>query len=97
MVNWGDKLDRLTINFIKKSKKSGDNPSPTRLLFLIEELCNLNLALWTLEDEIRSGIPDEQAGKIGKEIARVNDKRAKTKNKINALLGSNEREEKIYS
>jgi hypothetical protein len=97
MINWGDKLDRFTINFIKKNKKAGVEASPTRIIFLLEELFNLNLTLWTLEDEIRSNIPDEQAGKIGKEIARVNDKRAQVKNTINELLGSSEREEKIYN
>jgi hypothetical protein len=64
---------------------------------LIQELFNLNLKLWDLEDSIREDIPNDIAGKIGKEIAKTNDLRNKIKNEINKLLGSEAQEEKIYS
>jgi hypothetical protein len=96
MKDYGNELDRLTIDFIKRSKKNKSNLSSFNLVSLIQELFNLNLKLWDLEDDIREDIPDNIAGKIGKEIAKTNDLRIKTKNEINKLLGSLAVEEKIY-
>jgi len=97
MNNWGEILDRFTINCIRKQKKENKSLNVSIVLLLIERLASVNQKLWMLEDEIRSDIPLKQAGIIGKEIATTNDERAKLKNEINEFVGSNYKEEKIYN
>jgi arginine deiminase len=68
---------------------------------LIAELKAANLALWTIEDDIRD---HERKGDFGdsvvalaRSIYRINDERAAIKRRINVLLDSAIVEEKSYS
>ena len=96
-MNWGELLDRFTITCIKRKEKENKRLNISIVFMLIEKLATVNQDLWRLEEEIRSDIPLTQAGRIGKEIARKNDERAKLKNEINMFAGSDYREEKIYN
>jgi arginine deiminase len=73
----------------------------TALAKLIAELKAANLALWTIEDDIRD---HERKGDFGdsfvalaRSIYRINDERAAIKRRINVLLDSAIVEEKSYS
>jgi hypothetical protein len=75
-----------------------DTPAVAKLT---AELKTTNLALWTIEDDIRD---HERKGDFGKSfvslarsIYRINDERAAIKRRINVLLGSAIVEEKSYS
>lgn len=95
-MNIGDLLDRATITLIKKHKKADKHIPTYKFYKLIEELCNMNIKLWDLEDDIRKDIAIGDAGILGKKIARTNDRRCEIKNELNELLGINKKEEKIY-
>ena len=67
---------------------------------LVEELREVNLRLWTIEDDIRTCERRQEFGPAFVELARsvymCNDRRSELKRDINALLGSKLREEKSY-
>tara|TARA_B100000029_G_C17394149_1_gene894534 strand:- start:493 stop:894 length:402 start_codon:yes stop_codon:yes gene_type:complete len=67
---------------------------------LFNSLKEVNLHLWTVEDEIRICEKNKDFGKDFIELARKvyvnNDKRAKIKSSINKILGSNIKEIKEY-
>ena len=67
---------------------------------LIEELKNINLKLWDIEDAKRLAEKNNDFGEKFTELARnvykFNDKRAKIKLLINETLGSNIKEVKSY-
>ena len=67
---------------------------------LINKLKEINMKLWTIEDEKRTCEKNKDFGKNFIELARQvyfnNDKRAKIKSKINEILGSNIKEVKQY-
>tara|TARA_B100000029_G_scaffold508236_1_gene594637 strand:- start:430 stop:831 length:402 start_codon:yes stop_codon:yes gene_type:complete len=67
---------------------------------LSEEIKEVNLQLWNIEDKIRICEKNKDFGKNFIELARsvysTNDKRSKIKSKINEIVGSNIREIKEY-
>ena len=67
---------------------------------LINQLKEINMKLWTIEDEKRICEKNKDFGKTFIELSRSvylnNDKRAKIKSEINKLLGSNIKEIKQY-
>ena len=75
-------------------------PSET-LGSLVDELWEVNLRLWTIEDDIRSCETRQEFGPAFVSLARsvylTNDRRSELKREINALLGSKLREEKSYA
>ena len=75
-------------------------PSET-LGSLVDELREVNLRLWTIEDDIRSCETRREFGPAFVALARSvylsNDRRSELKRDINALLGSKLREEKSYA
>ena len=68
---------------------------------LIKQLKDVNLKLWSIEDEKRICEKNKDFGKKFIELARNvyinNDRRAKIKWEINKLLGSNIKEVKKYA
>ena len=67
---------------------------------LFDDLKNVNLKLWIIEDKLRICEKNKDFGKNFTELARGvylnNDKRSKIKLEINKMLGSNIREIKQY-
>ena len=68
---------------------------------LFDDLKNVNLKLWIIEDKLRICEKNKDFGKNFTELARGvylnNDKRSKIKLEINKMLGSNIREIKQYA
>ena len=66
----------------------------------IEDLKNINLKLWDIEDGKRSAEKNNDFGenfiKLARNVYKFNDKRAKIKLAINTVLGSNIKEVKSY-
>tara|TARA_B100001996_G_C18281197_1_gene446991 strand:+ start:63 stop:458 length:396 start_codon:yes stop_codon:yes gene_type:complete len=75
-------------------------PDPSKISKLKEELKNLNLKLWDIEDGKRLAEKKNDFGEKFIELARnvykLNDQRAKIKLEINNTLGSNIKEVKSY-
>ena len=71
-----------------------------KLKTLFNEIKEVNLNLWNIEDKLRVCEKNKNFGKIFIELARGvylnNDKRSKIKSEINKILGSNIREIKQY-
>ena len=67
---------------------------------LINQLIEINLKLWNIEQEKRICEKNEDFGnnfiKLSRNVYKNNDKRAKIKSDINKLLGSNIKEVKSY-
>ena len=67
---------------------------------LLDEIKEINLSLWDIEDKLRICEKNRDFGKNFIELARGvylnNDKRAKIKSEINKILGSNIKEIKQY-
>ena len=67
---------------------------------LINQLSEINLKLWNIEEEKRICEKNEDFGnnfiKLSRNVYKNNDKRAKIKSDINKLLGSNIKEVKSY-
>ena len=67
---------------------------------LINQLIEINLKLWNIEEEKRICEKNEDFGnnfiKLSRNVYKNNDKRAKIKSDINKLLGSNIKEVKSY-
>ena len=84
---------------LNKTKNSNLNLTED-LKNLINKLKEINMKLWTIEDEKRTCEKNKDFGKNFIELARQvyfnNDKRAKIKSEINKILGSNIREVKQY-
>ena len=85
---------------LKKTKNSNIQIS-TDINNLSNQLKEINLKLWTIEDKKRICEKNHDFGKTFIELARNvylnNDKRAKIKSDINRLLGSNIKEIKKYA
>ena len=75
-------------------------PNKSSISKHIEDLKNINLKLWDIEDEKRSSEKNNDFGEKFIELARnvykFNDERAKIKLAINTALGSNIKEVKSY-
>lgn len=73
---------------------------PQKILSLKAELKEVNLKLWDVEDRIREkefgGQFDQVFIELARSVYRLNDTRAKTKQAINTVLGSELVEEKSY-
>ena len=87
-------------DMIKQTFRDNVADTPT-LAKLIVELKATNLALWTIEDDIRD---HERKGNFGesfvalaRSVYRTNDQRSALKRRINVLLDSAIVEEKSYS
>ena len=87
-------------DMIKQTFRDNVADTPT-LAKLIVELKATNLALWTIEDDIRD---HERKGNFGesfvalaRSVYRTNDQRSAIKRRINVLLDSAIVEEKSYS
>ena len=82
-------VKNLNINLTEKVKQ------------LCEEIKEVNLNLWNIEDELRICEKRKDFGKKFTELARGvylnNDKRARIKSEINKILGSNIKEIKLYA
>ena len=76
-------------------------PNQSGISKYINELKNINLKLWDIEDGKRAAEKNKDFGEKFIELARNvyinNDKRAKIKSEINKLLGSNIKEVKEYA
>ena len=68
---------------------------------LVDELKEINQALWSVEDQLREKEKDKKFDqefvKLARDVYITNDKRSETKNKINAILKSGIHEVKSYS
>jgi len=75
-------------------------PSP-ELASLVDELRDVNRALWDIEDEIRRCEQRQDFGtrfvELARSVYRENDRRAAIKRRINGLVDSELVEEKLYS
>ena len=75
-------------------------PEDSKILKFKEDLKNINLRLWDIEDDKRSAEKNNEFGEKFIELARnvykFNDERAKIKLAINNILGSNIKEVKSY-
>ena len=98
-----DKVSLIEINkeYASLSETKNSNISITKdLENLTKQLKEINMKLWSIEDEKRMCEKNKDFGKKFIELARSvylnNDKRAKIKSEINKLLGSNIREIKKY-
>ena len=102
--NIKDKENLIEINKEYKSLNETKNSNlkiTNELQNLINQLKEINMKLWTIEDEKRICEKNKDFGKTFIELARNvylnNDKRAKIKSEINKLLGSNIKEVKKYA
>ena len=72
----------------------------TRWSDFIEELYNVNVVLWKIEDDIRLKEKAEEFDQefidLARSVYKTNDKRFEVKNKINRFYGLEIREEKSY-
>jgi len=98
-----DKESLIEINkeYESLNKTKNSNLNLTKgLENLISQLKEINIKLWSIEDEKRTCEKNKDFGKKFIELARNvyinNDKRAKIKSEINKLLGSNIKEIKKY-
>ena len=98
-----DKANLEEINKEYKSLKEVQNLSikmTEKLKTLFEEIKEVNLTLWNIEDKLRICEKNKDFGQIFVELARNvylnNDNRSKIKFEINKLLGSNIKEIKQY-
>ena len=98
-----DKANLEEINKEYKSLKEVQNLSikmTEKLKTLFEEIKEVNLALWNIEDKLRICEKNKDFGQVFVELARNvylnNDNRSKIKFEINKLLGSNIKEIKQY-
>ena len=102
--NLKDKENLIEINkeYVSLKETKNSNLKITKeLQNLIDQLKEINMKLWTIEDEKRICEKNKDFGKTFIELARNvylnNDKRAKIKSEINKLLGSNIKEVKKYA
>ena len=98
--------DKEKIAEIKKEYKSLEETRKSNIEIsenlqkLIDQLREINLKLWNIEEQKRLCEKNSDFGKNFIELSRnvylINDKRAKIKSDINKLLGSNIKEVKSY-
>ena len=92
----------VELNALRKVlSKCLSNKEYDKLLKLLEELKQINLKLWIIEDEIRDWERKKEFGSEFIQLARsvyfTNDERANIKKNINILFGSTLVEEKSYN
>ena len=80
---------------LKETQKSSIDITE-KIKYLFDEIKNVNLELWNIEDKLRNCEKNKDFGKTFIKLARNvyfnNDKRSKIKSEINKLLGSNIKE-----
>ena len=93
-------VEKELLSLNKTLEEHGLNKINEELKNLVQKLTNINLDLWEIEDGKREF---EKKGEFGDDfislaraVYKKNDIRAKTKLKINELLGSNIKEVKSY-
>ena len=98
-----DKVGQNEINKeykVLKEVQSSSIEMTEKMITLYNEIKEVNLNLWNIEDKLRVCEKNKNFGKIFIELARGvylnNDKRSKIKSEINKILGSNIREIKKY-
>jgi len=103
LVKINDKESLLEINKEYNSLKETQDSNiklTKNLENLINQLKEVNLKLWDIEDNKRICEKNKDFGKVFVDLSRNvylnNDKRAKIKSEINKLLGSNIKEVKQY-
>lgn len=83
------------------SVKENNNLNSAKLEELLNELKQINLELWDIEDDIRKleyeNRFDSEFIKLARSVYITNDKRAEVKKQINLLTGSELIEEKSYA
>ena len=91
-------VDKELVSLNKTLKKSIFDES--KILSFKNDLKNINLKLWDIEDGKRSAEKnnqfDEKFIQLARNVYKFNDKRAKIKLEINNALGSNIKEVKSY-
>jgi hypothetical protein len=92
----------VELNALRKVlSKCLSNKEYNNLLKLLEELKQINLKLWVIEDEIRDWERKKEFGsefiKLARSVYFTNDERANIKKNINILFGSTLVEEKSYN
>ena len=91
-------VDKELVSLNKTLKKSINDES--KILSFKNDLKNINLKLWDIEDGKRSAEKNNQFDKkfiqLARNVYKFNDERAKIKLKINNFLGSNIKEVKSY-
>ena len=97
-----DKLQEVNKEYnLLKEAKNLNIKSTDKIERLFNEIKEININLWNIEDKIRICEKNKDFEKEFIELARGvyfnNDKRAKIKSSINELLGSNIREIKLYT
>ena len=84
---------------LKETQKSSIDITE-KIKYLFDEIKNVNLELWNIEDKLRNCEKNKDFGETFVKLARNvyfnNDKRSKIKSEINKLLGSNIKEIKQY-
>ena len=85
---------------LNETKKSHLEITPD-IQNLIDQLKNVNIKLWSIEDEKRICEKNKDFSdkfiELSRNVYKNNDKRAKIKSEINKLLGSNIKEVKKYA
>ena len=85
---------------ILKEVQSSSIEVTEKLKILFQEIKEVNLNLWNVEDKLRICEKNKDFGqnfiKLARDVYLNNDKRSKIKSKINELLGSNIKEIKQY-
>ena len=91
-------VDKELVSLNKTLKKFINDES--KILSFKNDLKNINLKLWDIEDGKRSAEKNNQFDKkfiqLARNVYKFNDERAKIKLKINNFLGSNIKEVKSY-
>ena len=91
-------VNKELVSLNKTLKKSINNES--KILSFKNDLKNINLKLWDIEDGKRSAEKnnqfDEKFIQLARNVYKFNDERAKIKLAINNVLGSNIKEVKSY-
>ena len=85
---------------LNETLKKSINNDESKILSFKNDLKNINLKLWNIEDGKRSAEKnnkfDEKFIQLARNVYKFNDKRAKIKLAINNALGSNIKEVKSY-
>jgi len=76
-------------------------PDQSKISKYIDDLKNINLKLWGIEDGKRAAEKNKDFGnkfiELARNVYKFNDERAKIKYEINKILGSNIKEVKSYN
>ena len=98
-----DKTNQEEINKEYKILKEVQNSNiemTEKMKTLFKEIKEVNLNLWSIEDELRICEKNKDFGqsfiKLARDVYLNNDKRSKIKSEINKILGSNIKEIKQY-